>query len=152
MAYFYYEQNGQNYQVTADSYRRVAGSTNVVPLNWPTQNGPIRATYDSKIISVQSLGGTWSPNPTLSRRPCPTDLNFVDNSISHPFDHPYEDNEGICSYLVTLTRAPCNTNFYTNGTISQSLDFCPPINNDPRNPGCEDCCRELLPSMRSLHI
>lgn len=49
----------------------------------------------------------------------------------------------------------CSIDFIKNGGVIKTVtgvDGCPEVGNDPRNPGCEECCRELLPAMRSLHI
>lgn len=151
--YYYYEQNGNTYQVEADSYRRITDSSfNQVQLNWLMSAGPITATYDRPILAVASQGGTWKPNPSQNALPCPGSPAFEGNSINHPFDTAYTDNSGVCGYLVTLDGGNCKTNFYRAGAIVLTLNFCPPIDNDPRNTDCQPCCRSLLPSMQSISV
>lgn len=43
----------------------------------------------------------------------------------------------------------CETRFYRDGNLVLTLDNCPAITNGQ---GCQECCRELLPAMRSLTI
>jgi hypothetical protein len=71
-------------------------------LDWDMSAGPIEAVYPSEIESIVSLGGQWSPNPDLLPVDCPVGVNFEGNAIYSPFDDPYTDNEGTCSYTVNF--------------------------------------------------
>lgn len=56
---------------------------------------------------------------------------------------------------ITWSYIKCSIEFIKNGSSIKTVrgaDVCPEVNGDPRNPGCEECCKELLPMMRSLHI
>ena len=47
------------------------------------------------------------------------------------------------------STGPCSTEFRLNNSVVLALNSCPEIT-DGR--GCSECCRELLPIIRSLHI
>lgn len=49
----------------------------------------------------------------------------------------------------------CSVEFVKNGAIIKTVlgdNGCPEVRPDIREPGCEECCSELLSAMRSLHI
>ena len=154
MAFFYYEKDGETYQVIADRYERIqSGEAPEIQLDHAMNSGPISATYPNQIASVTSLGGTWRPHPTQNLKACPVNVSFEGNTINYPFDDPYSDNSGVCSYRVAfLSTQDCRTFFYTGSSTVRVLDFCPPIEEDDRNDGCSKCCRELLPSLQSIRI
>ena len=152
MPYFYYEQNGERYQIIADRYERSSENNNIAQLSWAMNIGPIQATYDRPIISIRSLGGTWKPYFDQPDRACPTSPSFSGNSIYHEFDDPYTDNSGVCDYEITLAGDTCKTLFYIGETVIRTLNSCPAISDDPRNPGCSECCRELLPMAKNIII
>lgn len=151
MNHYYYEQDGNTYQVEADSYERLSGG-NTVRFSHNMQSGPMRATFANDIVSIVSNGDTWVPS-TDGRpyEPCPTDVPFDGNEIDWAFDSPYSDNRGTCTYTINLTGSDCRTLFYCNEAVTKELDFCPRIDGDPRNEGC-GCCRELLPIVRSIRV
>lgn len=151
MAYFYYQDGANLRQIEADNYQQLSGDNATVDFTWPMKDGPIRASFGRPIVKVLSLGDSFSKIPSGGTfEPCPTDLNYSGNSIYHEFDTLYDDNRGSCSYRVTVSG--CITKFYKAGIVTLTLNDCPPINEDPRNLGCSECCRSLLPTLRSLHI
>lgn len=49
----------------------------------------------------------------------------------------------------------CSIDFIKNGRVIKTIvgeDGCPEVAEDPRNPGCEECCGSLLSTVRALTI
>ena len=99
--------------------KQTEATTEDVPFSWDMNAGPMSATYSGNIIAVTSLGGSWlKSNDGRPSEPCPTDVTFSDNEIFYDFDFPYSDNQGTCSYTVTIQ--------------SEEKQFGPPLGTDPK--------------------
>lgn len=152
MRFYYADQSGNTRQIEADSYRRIEnGNQTVVRYSHDMNSGPYDQTFSGAIITINSLGGTWLPNPTQAPRACLSSPAYQGNRIYDDFDAPYGDNSGTCVYDVTISLG-CKTDFYLNGAIVLSLNYCPTIEDDPRNKSCDECCKELLSLARSIRI
>lgn len=65
-----------------------------------------------------------------------------------------DNGAGITAAAILQVRIGCKTTFLRAGNTSLVVTFpiCPEIKDDSRQPGCEDCCAQLLPLIRGLSV
>lgn len=151
MAFFYYQQGGESYQVEADSYLQGApaddSSLGILYSNGFEYKPPgiINDPLTTPVLGALSYSITAaSTSPTgyrITYRNCAGET-ITDSYFPGSLEIP---RTGVCS-------GDCETKFITGGTTILTLNSCPEILGDPRNPGCRDCCRELLPLIRGLSL
>lgn len=175
--YLYYRRSEEWVQVQADSYERISsdGPTGQCP-------GILyRITFTQNFVYTQ-FGSNYQENiqgsavRTIDRRgPIAGPIHYFEGQIAYVdiFIGPNQAriNWNVRSgrrFVVTDSLPPtnismvpledlppecqsssCETSFTLNGSETLRLSHCPEITNGR---GCSDCCRELLPLLRSLHI
>lgn len=145
MIFYYRVGAGDWHQIEADSYRNSGFYGWVFRLGWRgglTEEG---ATGDTNPDSVYQIGGRCSSEDRGIAYTGPGGNRCAENGFA-PREH-----------LNTLSFrfVKCSIEFLKEGRIIKTVNGdpdCPEVSGDPRNPGCEECCKELLPMMRSLHI
>jgi hypothetical protein len=162
-SYLYYDRNGEWVRVNADAYSRIVSGAplgqcstiyrvtfkatyfrsfnRTLNFTFNNLNGPLTGfeayIQNGNCWARVRANGAWVNNNS----------GISGNSVvQQPFDivitrsDGQPDNCGVGS---------CQTRFTLNGQQTLTLPTCPEIS-DGR--GCRDCCRELLPLLRSIHV
>lgn len=78
-------------------------------------------------------------------------------ATGYSYENPYISHDGGARFYCRNDALPddcggsCETFFYRDNQTIFQLPACPEISEQPPT-HCSDCCRELLPLLRSLHI
>lgn len=152
MPLFYYPQNGDIRQIEADSYQRVNFSTTGNEYGWKGflvwEGG----------FSESGFTGYTDPNTSyvVSGNRC----GINDQGIAYTRDADQlcaENGRAPRTRLSSLRfeyfpATGCRTEFIKDGAVILTLNTCPDIGEDSRNPNCSDCCRELLTIAREIRV
>lgn len=151
--YFYYERDGEVYQIVADRFERVNvtddGSEHGWYQNLVWDSGLTETVKDPNVdpnavfnVTGERCGGN---NQGLQV--------IVDgaNRCAQDGRPPRQRLQSISFFYVGAVS--CRTIFYRNNQAVLTLDTCPAINDgDPRNEACSACCRQLLPIVRNIRV
>lgn len=152
MPYYYYERDGETYQIEADRYEQESVNSDPPQGEWRQD-----LVWRSGLRESNFFGWT-DPNAEFRTTGSRCGPDGIGISV-------IENNRAGCSgdgrppreYLLSISwefvlDSRCETRFYKGNEVILTLDTCAPVGEDPRNKGCSDCCRELLPLLKAIEV
>lgn len=143
---FYYRTGELWTQIEADSYRR--GNR----YGW-YQN----LVWQSGLREVVPQGDTNPESRYYTDGRCGYDSDGILYRNQFGFTSCGRDGRPPRQVLSSISWffVRCSIDFIRNGAVIRTvsgIDGCPEVQIDPRDQGCSECCRQILPMVRALHI
>lgn len=149
---YYYQENGETYQIEADSYQRrqATGASN-------DESGWFyTASWDSGLTETLKYSDGLPTDTFVIDGRCGSNdrgIRFYVNGAANCAQNGSTPRRRLEALNFSYVQpAACLTDFYKNGAVIKTIDNCLAVGDDPRNEGCSACCRELLPIVRSLRV